>query len=360
MKKTKILYTLCAAIAFTALFALSAYAALQGDVNRDGIVQSDDARLCLRQVVGLESYAYGSAQYDACDVTHNGIVTAEDARWILRAAVGLEEPDYRFDIPMTVYSSEGGSITLTGMESVYEQGVGSALKLTFRITDFSGETAYVGYDAVTVNGYNTGIDDYGYRLPAWGTLNINVMINEDSAVFNENQWGMLTMDSCSIRFIFTYDNDDRYYQAPVTFYPTEHSAFREIYLPEGVTYKSTFSNSDLIWGFGHASYSYTAYPVNGNYYLEDFYADYYFQNNADHPVDLVISDVVINDTYAVPYEAWFYVFPGTAAVPYISIDPDFFDDVGITSLKRIDYTITVYDGIRSTPAYTGNYHLSWQ
>ncbi|MBR0509637.1 MAG: leucine-rich repeat protein, partial [Clostridia bacterium] len=61
-----------------------------GDVNADGDIGADDARLALRRSVDLEDYPEGSAAFLACDVNHDGSVGADDARLILRASVDLE------------------------------------------------------------------------------------------------------------------------------------------------------------------------------------------------------------------------------------------------------------------------------
>lgn len=61
---------------------------VKGDVNRDGLILSDDARLALRCSVGLEK-ELTQIQIFACDVDDDGIVSAADARNILRMAVGL-------------------------------------------------------------------------------------------------------------------------------------------------------------------------------------------------------------------------------------------------------------------------------
>ena len=83
--------TLVSALLCGLLPAAFAFAAgVAGDVSGDGEVTAEDARLCLRQAVGLEAYEAGSAEFAACDVMADGEVTAEDARLILRAAVGLE------------------------------------------------------------------------------------------------------------------------------------------------------------------------------------------------------------------------------------------------------------------------------
>ena len=63
---------------------------LPGDVNGDKLVTAADARLALRKAVGLEDYAEGSAEYNACNVNGDKHVTAADARLIIRRAVDLE------------------------------------------------------------------------------------------------------------------------------------------------------------------------------------------------------------------------------------------------------------------------------
>ena len=68
-------------------------ASLPGDVNGDGKVGPEDARLALRASVRLEQYAPGSDAFTAADTNRDGVITAEDARVILRVSVGLESFD---------------------------------------------------------------------------------------------------------------------------------------------------------------------------------------------------------------------------------------------------------------------------
>ena len=60
---------------------------LKGDIDADGIVSAADARLALRQAVGLEQLT--PREIAAADMTGSGKITAEDARTILRIAVNL-------------------------------------------------------------------------------------------------------------------------------------------------------------------------------------------------------------------------------------------------------------------------------
>ena len=63
-----------------------------GDMTLNGEIASDDARLALRQAVGLESFAPDSAQFLAGDINFDGEINSADARSILRASVDLEDP----------------------------------------------------------------------------------------------------------------------------------------------------------------------------------------------------------------------------------------------------------------------------
>ena len=81
--------------AFTATAAAEytdfTYAPARGDVNGDGGVTAQDARLALRRAVGLEDFGPETDAWLAADATGDGKVTAADARAILRMAVGLTE-----------------------------------------------------------------------------------------------------------------------------------------------------------------------------------------------------------------------------------------------------------------------------
>lgn len=59
-----------------------------GDINGDGYVKADDARLALRAAVKLDTLA--DAQFKRADMDRDGKVEASDARLILRTAVKLE------------------------------------------------------------------------------------------------------------------------------------------------------------------------------------------------------------------------------------------------------------------------------
>ena len=86
-----------------------------GDPSGDGEVTAEDARLCLRCAVGLESFAEDSPEYLACDVDEETGVSAADARLILRVAVGLEtlsEPVHEHTVESwTPETDETGALT---------------------------------------------------------------------------------------------------------------------------------------------------------------------------------------------------------------------------------------------------------
>ncbi|MBQ6066068.1 MAG: leucine-rich repeat protein [Clostridia bacterium] len=74
----------------TVTVALARPDVLPGDVDGDGAVRPEDARLALRMSVKLDPCEEGTAAFIAADANRDGAVTPEDARLILRAAVGLE------------------------------------------------------------------------------------------------------------------------------------------------------------------------------------------------------------------------------------------------------------------------------
>lgn len=61
---------------------------LLGDVNSDGFVKANDARLTLRVVAGLDKLK--SIHFYAADYNQDGQLTAADARYILRVSAGLD------------------------------------------------------------------------------------------------------------------------------------------------------------------------------------------------------------------------------------------------------------------------------
>lgn len=78
------------------------YYNINGDVDGDGKITAADARLTLRESVGLENLY--KLQFYAADYDDNGRVTASDARAILRVSVGLDAEDTKEDETTTYYN----------------------------------------------------------------------------------------------------------------------------------------------------------------------------------------------------------------------------------------------------------------
>ncbi|MBR0509077.1 MAG: dockerin type I repeat-containing protein [Clostridia bacterium] len=87
MKKGFCLFLTAALLA--CCFIVPAAAVVRGDVNADGSVGADDARLALRRSVDLETFEPGSDAFTAADFDGDGTVSAMDARSILRVSVNL-------------------------------------------------------------------------------------------------------------------------------------------------------------------------------------------------------------------------------------------------------------------------------
>ena len=68
---------------------MSASALMMGDIDKNGKVESADARTALRASVGLHQLT--SEEFTLADMDNSGKIESADARSILRAAVGLEE-----------------------------------------------------------------------------------------------------------------------------------------------------------------------------------------------------------------------------------------------------------------------------
>ena len=88
---------LCLMMCFVLLFSTGTVALAQrdtslimGDVDGNGKVQAEDARLALRASVGLTKIESGTNVFAAADINHDGHIGPDDARSILRASVGLE------------------------------------------------------------------------------------------------------------------------------------------------------------------------------------------------------------------------------------------------------------------------------
>ena len=92
--KSVLCLLLCALMALA--LPVTALAAYLGDVDGNGKVETKDARLALRQSIGLEHYKPESREFKACDADMNGKVDTKDARYILRRSIGLPNPDIKW------------------------------------------------------------------------------------------------------------------------------------------------------------------------------------------------------------------------------------------------------------------------
>lgn len=122
MKKRKrlLVLLLTAAMLLCAVpFAASAAAYGLGDVDGNGRIAPEDARLALRASVGLEQIQKDSEAFAAADVNYSGAIEPEDARLILRASVGLEflkQQDGKNVVTLTADKTTvrpGDTVTLT-------------------------------------------------------------------------------------------------------------------------------------------------------------------------------------------------------------------------------------------------------
>ncbi|MBE6715609.1 MAG: MBL fold metallo-hydrolase [Ruminococcaceae bacterium] len=91
-KKILHYFSVIMTILLISIMSFSSFAALLGDVDNSGKVDSSDARTVLRASVGLEELT--PSQKRLSDADGDSAISSSDARLILRTSVGLEEYKY--------------------------------------------------------------------------------------------------------------------------------------------------------------------------------------------------------------------------------------------------------------------------
>ena len=147
MKKTMLAVLICCLLLPSAPTAFAAI--IYGDVTFDGAVTAEDARLTLRNAVGLE--AFTKAQHDIGDLDGDDEITAADARLVLRLAVGL---------PLDDEEEEPGPIDEP--EPIDEPDPPTPTKEELRDAWLASFPSSVSYDDISSNMYWL-VNDIGVR-----------------------------------------------------------------------------------------------------------------------------------------------------------------------------------------------------
>ena len=108
--RRKLIARFFAAAILCSIFIIQAAAALHGDVDRDGKLTPNDARITLRASTGIETLKKDSLTI--ADTDGDGRITASDARTILRASIGIEDisKDHNYSVSVT-RNSDGAIVT---------------------------------------------------------------------------------------------------------------------------------------------------------------------------------------------------------------------------------------------------------
>ena len=174
----------CLILSIILLFCLSSnvFAAdvgfILGDVDGNGTVQPEDARLALRAYVGLEKYKKDSNAFIAADINRDGRIGCDDARCILRASIGLEnlsgdnEFDYlksgNFYLKGTMTNSSGQQLPLemaVTPDSVYMISVFEGATMGMLINNgttymiYPAEKAYLELTSTVLTAMGMSADD---------------------------------------------------------------------------------------------------------------------------------------------------------------------------------------------------------
>lgn len=119
----KIFYALPFAVLLFALTAISAGAAIAGDINGSGEPDVSDARVALREAIGLYDSELTDTMIDMTDYDYSGKTDIKDARLILRAAIRLDPVKHYFSAEAVTPASctEAGQYIRTCTECTEEE-----------------------------------------------------------------------------------------------------------------------------------------------------------------------------------------------------------------------------------------------
>ena len=359
MKLQKAISLVCALLALTPLLMRPSAAAVRGDVDGNGYVQAEDARLCLRQAVGLELFARGSSQFLACDYSNDGVVSAEDARLILRAAVGLPTDDdspQQFSVPMEVWESSRCRITLTGYRTKYDADYGGMVQeCAFSFQNLDTTPYDLSVASVTINGLQMpDPEEFGVQVSPVATKTIQFVI--PGSYFDISQAGDAVIDELSLRIVYFSVGEQKTIYAPITLYPTGKAAGNHR-AADTISYKANYEDGNFIYGFQSGNIGYRSY--NGESFVDSVDVLLYIKNKTNRDFKVYLSDIAIDNTLNLNRRLYYYVFAGTAAEPEIYLDPNFFADEYLKSFTKLSYTVTVYDADSGEQLFTHNYKVTW-
>ena len=151
--------SILSAISLAAALTVSSSAALLGDVNSDGQINSADALGVLQYSVGISVKNFNKAN---ADVNKDGRINSSDALKILRISVGLESADDTSTVKSEIVKTYNASLAKTYQQvktatvTQYETGTYT----------FNGKSEEIKTGPNTTTGkFKNGVDENGN--PAW-------------------------------------------------------------------------------------------------------------------------------------------------------------------------------------------------
>ena len=263
--------SILSAISLAAALTVSSSAALLGDVNSDGEINSSDALSILRYSVGFEVENFDEI---AADVNNDMIVNSSDALKVLRISVGLEKSDIALTEKAEILDYYNNAINKTYAETKHIHWVENA-----------HYNRFFGYDGTTIDidplildiDYENGYDEEGLPPNAYAPDSMLTEDMVDSIYFEKCGDGYKVSLTIKSETVSIFDSPEYQCAGGIPFY---------YYVPEGEDFE--FEDGKIQYhgteieaiidseGYITSFYVYTPYDSNYTISVYDYEEDAYY------------------------------------------------------------------------------------
>lgn len=249
----KFVSVICVLAAIFSLLCVNA-AAVTGDVDKDGLLKSSDARLALRYSLRLQNI--DSVARRKADVNADGKVNSADARLILRAAMRLDNLDHFSNYYMRARFTNSSTGTVTELDTAWYSG-----KVLIKIDDITS----LVYDSVKNTVAIVNHRDKQYSLMSFADF--KKKYPQNSAYFAGGAKELCWSDNL-----------------PKPAYLIDEGYLKQSVVSNGETfsvYRKNFSNGSQIYTFNSFGY-----PVKSEFYAGNSLMTLEFFDFSDNPASI--------------------------------------------------------------------------